>query len=444
MMMNRKLHGDLRKSISKLILDEEDRSSFRVHRSVFREQAILDLEREAIFGHCWLYAAHVSELPTANTFISRRVGTHELLLTRDQTGHIRSFFNVCSHRGAIICRERLGKRKRFQCPYHGWVYDNSGKNVAIPDRESMSPVQLEGGRLDLVSVAQIDQYAGFIFICFDPKTMPLRDYLGRAKDGLDIVTQYAGDEMEIVKGMQEYSIAANWKLLVENSNDGYHAPFAHTTYFDYINARDRVAGPSQYSASSSVTGYIHDLDNGHTMMAFEGRAWGRPYARWVPGWGEETKEEIAQIGRNLVERLGSERAHSVSQVDRAIAIFPNLAVNDMVSITVRTFYPVHTDSMHVTAWALAPKRESAASRDRRLRNFLEFLGPAGFATPDDIEILELCQRGYANMSGGNWNDISRGMHKTEPGLRDEHQTRAFWRQWKGLMTAQITLETAWN
>ena len=54
-------------------------------------------------------------------------------------------------------------------------------------------------------------------------------------------------------------------------------------------------------------------------------------------------------------------------------------------------------------------RESDTSRDRRLRNFVEFLGPAGFATPDDVEMLELCQRGYANMASAPYNDLSRGM-----------------------------------
>ncbi len=49
----------LRAAIARSIIDDEDRSSFRVHRSVFTDEAILELERDAIFSHCWLYAAHV-------------------------------------------------------------------------------------------------------------------------------------------------------------------------------------------------------------------------------------------------------------------------------------------------------------------------------------------------------------------------------------------------
>ena len=76
--------------------------------------------------------------------------------------------------------------------------------------------------------------------------------------------------------------------------------------------------------------------------------------------------------------------------------------------------------MLINSWALAPVGESASSRERRLRNFLEFLGPAGFATPDDVEMLELAQKGYRN---GGWNDCSRGMLTEAKSKTDELQLR---------------------
>ena len=73
-------------------------------------------------------------------------------------------------------------------------------------------------------------------------------------------------------------------------------------------------------------------------------------------------------------------------------------------------------------------------RERRLFNFLEFLGPGGFATPDDCEALALCQRGYANLAEAGWNDISKGMGSAEPKIDDEVQMRVFWREWNRRMT----------
>ena len=77
-------------------------------------------------------------------------------------------------------------------------------------------------------------------------------------------------------------------------------------------------------------------------------------------------------------------------------------------------------------------------RELRLRNYLEFLGPAGFATPDDQEMLELCQRAYAASHFVQWNDLSRGMlteNEPDPAKQDELQMRTFWRRWKELVSA---------
>jgi p-cumate 2,3-dioxygenase alpha subunit len=165
-------------------------------------------------------------------------------------------------------------------------------------------------------------------------------------------------------------------------------------------------------------------------------AWGRPVARWSPKWGEESKEEIAKIKQELVDRLGPERAERVGYYSRNSGMFPNLVINDIMAITVRTFYPVAPDLMEVSSWTLGVKGESEAQRKLRLDNYLEFLGPGGFATPDDVEALEIAQRGYAASREAGWNDISRGMlRKDFMRATDEEQMRCFWREWARRMEA---------
>jgi p-cumate 2,3-dioxygenase alpha subunit len=85
--------------------------------------------------------------------------------------------------------------------------------------------------------------------------------------------------------------------------------------------------------------------------------------------------------------------------------------------------------MQVNAWAIAPKDETSQMRKWRLFNYLEFLGPGGFATPDDNEALEACHKGYKNLREAGWNDISKGMLRADPFGDDENQMRAFWREW---------------
>ena len=182
-------------------------------------------------------------------------------------------------------------------------------------------------------------------------------------------------------------------------------------------------------------GLAVELGNGHfTTDNINFR--GRPVAKWIPLYGEAAKAEIDDIRSELVARLGRERAMRVADTNRNLVIFPNLVINDGSSVTVRTFYPEGVARMHVTAWALGPVEESASARARRLDAFLTFYGPGGFATPDDVEALELVQQGLANWADDRWSEMSRGMDReTEQLNSDEHHLRIFWRRWNELMGA---------
>ncbi len=424
-----------------MVLENAARGEFKVRRSAFTDAHVLELEKRLIFDHCWLYLGHTSEVPQNGSFVTRHVAGRQLIFTRDRQGKLHALYNSCSHRGATVCREAQGKSQVFYCGYHGWAYDNAGVLIDMPGRESMAPGLIECGQYNLREVPRLAEYCGFVFICFDAQSQSLEDYLAGAKILLQLVSEQGKDGMEIVRGAQQYSIAANWKLLAENSYDAYHAATTHVTYLEYLRARDNsTTRPLARKAGAQ----IHDLGHGHAMMEnASGGAipWGRPYARWVPGWGEECKPEIDSILRELVGRLGEERGKRVGLGDRNAVIFPNLVINDIMALTVRTFYPVTPGQMEVTAWALAPKGESDSSRERRLRNFVEFLGPAGLATPDDVEMLEHCQKGYAN-DAIEFNDVSRGMLSDAPNVTDEAQIRVYWRRWRELMSQGTAVEAA--
>ena len=51
--------------------------------------------------------------------------------------------------------------------------------------------------------------------------------------------------------------------------------------------------------------------------------------------------------------------------------------------------PTGPAGMDVTAWELAPAEEAGARLRRRRDSFLTFLGPGGFATPDELRGLSL-------------------------------------------------------
>ena len=259
-----------------------------------------------------------------------------------------------------------------------------------------------------------------------------------AKDYIDLVIdQSPSGQMEIIAGVQEYDVAANWKLMVENSVDDYHLPSTHSTWLNFMaNSGVKIEPPKEDGLVLPTKGLAVELGNGHfTTDNVNFR--GRPVAKWIPLYGEAAKPEMDAIRAEIVQRLGAERAARVCDTNRNLVIFPNLVINDGSSVTVRTFYPEGAHKMHVTAWALGPVEESESARARRLDAFLTFYGPGGFATPDDVEALELVQQGLANWQDDRWSEMSRGMGKEGEQLNsDEHHLRIFWRRWNELMGAR--------
>jgi phenylpropionate dioxygenase-like ring-hydroxylating dioxygenase large terminal subunit len=335
----------------------------------------------------------------------------------------------------MVCPERGGNRRRFACMYHGWVYNNDGSLAAVPGEDAYTDA-FDKSTLGLKTPAQFDQYRGFWFLNLDPQAPSLREYLQRATDYIDLVIdQSPSGEMEILPGTQEYDVAANWKLMVENSVDDYHLPTTHSTWLNFMkNSGVTIEAPKEPGLVLPTKGYAVDLGNGHfTTDNVNFR--GRPVAKWISLYGEAAKSEIDAIRAELVQRLGEARATRIADTNRNLVIFPNLVINDGSSVTVRTFYPNGVDRMHVTAWALGPVEESESARARRLDAFLTFYGPGGFATPDDVEALEMVQKGLANWQDDRWSEMSRGMGRkeTEQLNSDEYHLRLFWRKWNSMM-----------
>jgi p-cumate 2,3-dioxygenase subunit alpha len=415
-------------NLDELVVDDLERGLFRVDRSVMTSEQILAAERTNIFDRFWLYLGHDSEVGKPGDFLRRSRSGRPLIFLRNQAGEVDAFYDTCPHRGTTICREEQGNAKRFTCFYHAWTFDTFGRLVSLPDDSGYGP-GFDPAERSLTRPPRLESYRGFWFVSFNPAVEALYDYLAGAREYIDLVVDQAEEGMRILEGSNRYSTRANWKLLVENSVDGYHGLPVHQTYFAYVKS---LGGG--ISSSNLVGAGPRQLGNGHAVL--EGEApYGRPIARWDNLFGEDSREEIAAIRAGLVDKWGEERAYRMADTFRNLVVFPNLVLNDITAITVRYFEPVAPDLLYTDAWALVPREEQGSRLSRRIDSYLTFIGPGGFATPDDVEALESCQKGFAAQAGVRYSDVSRGMNRV-PEILDELQMRAWWRSWAAAMAGR--------
>src|ERR1700722_1935616 len=104
----------------------------RVHRRLYTDPAIFDLEMDRIFGRVWIYVAHESQLAAAGDFVRTRLGRHDVLVTRHADGRVYVLLNRCAHRGARVTAATQGSCRSFICPYHGWSYAADGTLEGLP------------------------------------------------------------------------------------------------------------------------------------------------------------------------------------------------------------------------------------------------------------------------------------------------------------------------
>ncbi len=404
-----------------LIIDDRVKGIFRVNRRAFTDPAVLEMERREVFDKSWLYAGHVSEIAAPGDFVTRRVGGRPVILVRDRSETPRALLNSCPHRGNIVCREHAGSAQNFVCFYHAWNFDLDGSLAGVPGEDSYSSA-FDRSAMGLRPVPRFENYKGMLFVCFDAETEDLISYLGNAREYLDYMLDFGGEDVEIVRGSQAYSMKANWKLLIENSIDGYHAMATHHRYFvQYLT--DIGADTTAWVGPRRQWGTGLALGGGHSVIENPLRP--TPIMT-------QAKDELDRIRARLVDRFGPERAHRIADFNRNLFIFPNLILISNWH-TIRTWYPLAPDYIEIDAWAALPRNDSLELRQKRFENFISFLGPAGFGTPDDVSGLEGCQRGFATQRELPWSDISRGMAREQPTSQDELQMRAFWRRWNALM-----------
>ena len=192
----------------------------------YTDPDFFELEREHIFGKAWLFAAHVDELREPGDLLAIEHLSVPVLLTRAKDGQVRAFFNTCTHRGTpLVGPGTHHVKRRIACPYHAWAFDLTGELGSVP--ESRDFKDLDRACLGLRTI-RCEQFAGFVFVTFDPEAPPLRTALAPVVAEMDdeVGDGAPGSEFHLIKKCS-YEIAGNWKLAVDANLETYHVNQLH-------------------------------------------------------------------------------------------------------------------------------------------------------------------------------------------------------------------------
>ncbi len=424
---------DSASALDGLIDENLDAPHFRVSRRAFTSQEVFDAELDRFWRRAWLYLGHESEVAEPGDFVTRTVAGRPLIFVRDEVGDVRVFVNACPHRGTTVCRQEAGNTRFFQCFYHAWTFRNSGQLVSMPGEDAYEGIDIQS-RYGLVEVPRVESYRGFVFISLTDRQDDIVTYLGGAAECLDLIADQSPDGVEVVAGSHQYVSRTNWKLAVENALDQYHFMPTHTTFTEYRK--------SSGFAARGTGGWSQHAEGRHVVLESSG-LYGRAGLTWEPAWGEDERQRIEDNRVELVSRLGDAKADRIASWSRNTFIFPNLLTFDFIGLSLRVLEPVAPGVTQVRASFLGPKGEPEAARKLRLNQVVMFMGPGGFATPDDVEAQQCAQEGYGATAddprdGVAWNDVSRGLLREIAGeandMNDEAHLRTFWRHWAKELT----------
>ena len=338
----------------------------------YTDPEFFQIEQERVFATNWIPVGCTSQVEETGQVLVTEVAGRSIIVTRDKSGELRAFHNVCRHRAAKLLDEgrHTVRSNRIRCPYHSWTYGLDGECLGTPLFEGSDIPEEQQALFDMSGVkgfdkadygllpAKADSWGFLVFVNLDPEAAPLSEQLG------DLPERCSGYRLEEWRVVREktYEIESNYKLIGENFMEFYHLPWVHPELVQVSKIEDhyRWQGPGMYSGFCT-TPISQNTDSG--------------------GWQ----------GLPALETLRRTDAES----GRFIWLFPNTAVsilpNHSFVIIAHPDGPART--IENTFVLTHPESLGSEGAEEELNQLLKFWD---LVNVQDIEIVERVQEGISN------------------------------------------------
>jgi phenylpropionate dioxygenase-like ring-hydroxylating dioxygenase large terminal subunit len=215
--------------------------SFYSDQDVFRREA-------GIFEGNWAFAGITRDLARPDDYIALEVGRRAVFV-QNFAGELRAFDNVCSHRFSRLrtCPKGNGE---VQCPYHGWGYNADGIPEVIPKKPRFEGLTPEVRCALALPRWQVATCGSLVFVRSTETGPSLSDFFGASFKRIAAMSSAFGQLLD----ENTMELGANWKIVVENTLEGYHVAKVHAETFDKLNFRNIVM-----QTEGRQTAWIGDL-----------------------------------------------------------------------------------------------------------------------------------------------------------------------------------------
>jgi phenylpropionate dioxygenase-like ring-hydroxylating dioxygenase large terminal subunit len=383
----------------------------RVHRSVYTDPAIFDLEMEHIWEKTWVYCGHESQVPKVGDYWTLQIGRQPMVMVRDRDGSIRVLYNRCPHRGVELCGNQKGNTgAAFVCSYHAWTFHLDGRVRAIPLMKGYEGTRLTPDDPDcsMKAAARVDAYRGFVFASLSPEGPSLAEFLGDAKVAFDDMCDRSPvGEVEAVPVCHRVIQHSNWKFFMENQLDALHPSVTHqSTGVPARRIENRVKAeqgkaPLFFHYLSAFASSFDQWDSVQTVNFPKGHGILKGYMGLRP-----TDPDTLEHEALLKKAYGDEKTEEfLSRSIHHVLVYPYLSVQSPLQ-QLRCLRPLAPNRTLSEIWHFRLKGVPEAIYRRSLWYYNLVNSPATLINADDLENWTKGQWGLES-KGGDWVSFHR-------------------------------------